>query len=140
MDKKSQELARTIGKQIAKARRSLDLTQEEAAERIGITVEYYGRVERGRALPSLFTFVQISVALQVSADSLISLGEIMARPVAVPPPWFAAPQLGEDKQLGRLFRRLRRVHPEVIGFVEAMLKPLERLFSQKDKKTPRDGK
>jgi transcriptional regulator with XRE-family HTH domain len=136
----TQELARTIGKQIAKARRALDLTQDEASERIGITVEYYARLERGQSLPSLFTFVQISLALEVSTESLISLGEITARPVAVAPPWFSTPQTDENKQLRRLFRRLRRVPPEVVAAVDAVVKQLERFIGKQRRKKPRNGK
>jgi transcriptional regulator with XRE-family HTH domain len=136
MNKKYQELARTLGKQMAKARRTLDITQEEAAERIGITVEYYGRVERGRALPSLFMFVRISTALQVSTDSLLNLGDL--RSVPMPPAWFSAPEPGEDKRLGRLLRHLRRRPPEVIAFMETILAPLERLLGHQKK--PRNGK
>jgi transcriptional regulator with XRE-family HTH domain len=139
-NQRTQELARTIGKQIAKARGALGITQEEAAERIGITVEYYARLERGQSLPSLLTFAQMSVALEVSAESLMSLGDIAAKPIAaVPPPWYSAPQAEESKQLRRLFRRLRSLPPELVAAAESVVKQLERFLDKQQKKTPRDS-
>jgi transcriptional regulator with XRE-family HTH domain len=133
-NEQTRELARTIGKQIAKARRALDITQEEAAERIGITVEYYARLERGQSLPSLFTFGQLAVALEVSTDSLMALGDIEPRPIDAPPSWFSAPRTEESQQLKRLFRRLRRVPPEVVAVVEAVVKQLEHFIDTQRKK------
>jgi transcriptional regulator with XRE-family HTH domain len=137
-DQRTQELARTIGKQIAKARRALGITQEEAAERIGITVEYYARLERGQSLPSLLTFAQMSVALEVSAESLMSLGDVTARPIAAPPPWYLAPQTDESKQLSRLFRRLRGLPPELVAAAESVVKQLERFLDKQRKKGSRE--
>lgn len=131
---KKQELARTIGKQLAKARSALGLTQEEAAERIGITVEYYARMERGQAMPSLHTFAQITIALEVSSESLLGLGEITPRAIEAPPAWFSVPQTEDSKQLRRLFRRLRRVPPEIIKSVEGVVKELERFLDRQRKK------
>ncbi len=138
-DQRTQELARTIGKQIAKARRALGITQEEAAERIGITVEYYARLERGQSLPSLLTFAQLSVALEVSAESLMNLGDVTARPVEAPPPWYLPPQTEESKQLRRLFRRLRSLPPELVAAAESVVKQLERFIDKQRKKGSRDG-
>ncbi|ACY19299.1 helix-turn-helix transcriptional regulator [Haliangium ochraceum] len=137
---RTQELTRTLSKQLAKARSTLDVTQEEAAERIGITVEYYARIERGKALPSLLTFAQISVALEVSTESLLGLGEITQRSVSGLPAWFSPPQQEESKQLRRLFRRLRQVPPEVLSAVESVVKQLERFIENQRKRSSRsDG-
>lgn len=137
-NQRTQELARTIGKQIAKARRALGITQEEAAERIGITVEYYARLERGQSLPSLLTFAQMSVALEVSAESLMSLGDIASRPIATQPPWYSAPPTEESKQLRRLFRRLRALPPELVAAAESVVKQLEHFLDTQRKKGSRD--
>lgn len=136
---RAQVLSRTLSKQLAKARSALDLTQEEASERIGITVEYYARIERGKALPSLLTFAQIAVALEVSTDSLMQLGEITQRPVSGLPTWFSAPEEEVSKQLRRLMRRLRHVPPEVVNAVDSVLKQLERFIETQRRKAPRGG-
>lgn len=68
MDK---QLAKSIGAAARRARKALELTQEDAAERIGVSVEFYARIERGNSLPSVPTFVRIANSLGVSADTLI---------------------------------------------------------------------
>lgn len=40
-------------KKLKKAREKMGLTQEEVAEKAGVHVNYYARVERGEATPSL---------------------------------------------------------------------------------------
>lgn len=135
---RAQELAQTIGAHVRRVRESLGITQDEASERIGITVEYYARIERGKSLPSLLTFSQIAVALDVSADFLIGRSNAADRAAAAPPIWFAQPD-GESKQLRRLYRRLRRVPPEVVAAVDAVLKQLERFLARQRKKAPKDG-
>ena len=130
---RAQELARTIGAHLRQVREALEITQDEASERIGITVEYYARIERGKSLPSLITFAQIAAALDVSTDDLMGRGKETAVSPEWPPSWFAHPE-DESKQLRRLFRRLRRMPPEVISAVEAVLKQLERFVARQRKK------
>ena len=66
-------LALAIGKQARAARTFLNLTQEQAAERIGVSTDFYARMERGKALPSLVTFYRMTQALQIDANSLLEL-------------------------------------------------------------------
>jgi transcriptional regulator with XRE-family HTH domain len=134
---RAQKLARTIGARVRRIRESLGITQDEASERIGITVEYYARIERGKSLPSLLTFAQIAVALDVSADALIGRIDTKDRPAEAPPAWFAPPDQEESPQLRRLHRRLRRGPPELVAAVDAVLKQLERFIAGKRKKRPR---
>ncbi|ACY13217.1 helix-turn-helix domain-containing protein [Haliangium ochraceum] len=69
----SQNLATTIGKAVLKGRRELGLTQEEAAERLSISVHYYGRIERGMSLPSVTTLQRMAVVLRLKGDALLGL-------------------------------------------------------------------
>ena len=62
----------TIGKQIRKRRRELDLTQEELSELLGLSPGHLGTLERGWKLPSLETFIRICNVLGVSSDRLLS--------------------------------------------------------------------
>lgn len=61
----------TIGKNIRKYRLAKRLLQEELAEKIGLSVNYIGMVERGEKTPSLKTLVAILNALEVSADMVL---------------------------------------------------------------------
>lgn len=60
-----------IGNRIRNIRKSLGLTQEEAADRCGITASFYGNIERGSRKMSLETLVKVSQGLNVSADILL---------------------------------------------------------------------
>lgn len=133
---RAQKLAQSIGTRMRRARESLGITQDEASERIGITVEYYARIERGKSLPSLLTFAQIAAIFDVSPDVLMGFGEAMDRPTRALPSWFAQPD-DENPQLRRIQRRLRRVQPEIVSAIEAVLKQLERLLASQRKKGTR---
>lgn len=62
---------RSIGQQIRKYRIAQNLRQEDLAEKVGLSANYMGMVERGEKTPSLETFVHIANALGVSADMLL---------------------------------------------------------------------
>ncbi len=130
------DLAQTISAHVSKARDKLGITQEEASELIGITVEYYARIERGQSLPSLRVFAQIAIVLGVSADILIGRDESPLRANFMPPRWFEQNAQQDSKQLRRLIRRLRRVPPEVVAAMDAVLRQIERLLPGHRKKPP----
>ncbi|WP_428268672.1 helix-turn-helix domain-containing protein [Haliangium sp.] len=134
---RAQELANTIGVHIGNARRALGITQEEASERIGITVEYYARIERRQALPSLQVFAQIAAVLNVSSDILLGFDPTSPDPARAAPPWFELPEPDESKELQRLIRRLRRLPPEVVTAVDAVAKQLERFIDKQRQKRRR---
>lgn len=58
------------GRRIRENREALDLTQEQFAEKTGLTVNYIARVERGEAFPRLENLITIINALGVSADAV----------------------------------------------------------------------
>jgi transcriptional regulator with XRE-family HTH domain len=132
MDK---ELAESIGTAARSARTALKLTQEDAAERIGVSAEFYARIERGNALPSVPTLARISTSLGVSADSLLGRAAPLSgdsddgdEPPRVPapaqPPAPAPPADGPE--LRRLARRLRKASPVTLRLVALLVKELER--------------
>lgn len=64
-------LAKTIGGAAKTARVALGYTQEDAADAIGVSTEFFSRIERGRTLPSVPTLRRLAEALQVSVDKLL---------------------------------------------------------------------
>ncbi|ADO68772.1 helix-turn-helix domain-containing protein [Stigmatella aurantiaca] len=66
---------RTLGRNIRQARHRLGLTQEQMAERINMTPEVYGRMERGNLVPRLERFVVICRVLGETPNRLISSRE-----------------------------------------------------------------
>lgn len=63
------ELRRAVGLRIGEIRRSRGLTQEDAAERLGMLTPNYARIEQGRQNVTLDTIVRIAVALDVAVVS-----------------------------------------------------------------------
>lgn len=62
----------TIGKHIRAYRLQRNLRQEEMAERVGLSTNYYGAIERGEKIPSLETFLSILNTLEISADLVLA--------------------------------------------------------------------
>ena len=60
-----------MGDRIREARKKQNLTQEQLAEKLDVTVVYISQIERGLKLPSLPIFVKIVEILNVSADYLL---------------------------------------------------------------------
>lgn len=118
----NKELAKTIGIAARQARKALHLTQEDCAERIGVSVEFYARIERGTSLPSILTFARVVTALGVSADAL--LGRVPS--LATNTPSWSAPRPDESPEIRRLLRRLRKADPSSLRLVNLLLKELER--------------
>lgn len=69
------ELAKKFGAELRAARLRVGLTQEEAARRLGTAPMVLGRLEKGRAHPSLPMLRRLCVELNVGADRLLGLTE-----------------------------------------------------------------
>ena len=60
-----------IGERARAARTRLGLNQSEVAERVGISNEVYGRLERGLMTPRLTTFLRLCDVLRVEPNELL---------------------------------------------------------------------
>ena len=60
-----------IAKKLKSVRTIKQLTQLELAEKAGISPNYYAKVERGEAVPSLETFGKIVKALGVKSSDIL---------------------------------------------------------------------
>jgi transcriptional regulator with XRE-family HTH domain len=114
------DLAKQIGASARTARTRLGLSQADAAERAGISAEFYARIERGGTLPSTPTLVSMANALEVSADVL--LGRARDQAPRRHPPKIAA---GESAELRRLLRRLRAARPKTLRLLNLLARALE---------------
>jgi transcriptional regulator with XRE-family HTH domain len=114
-------LARTIGTATRAARVARKLTQEDAADLVGISLEFYARIERGKTLPSVGTLLKISTGLHVAADVLLGIDTLSdaarARLEAAADPEAAITR--------RLVRRIQRAKPSAIRLVNLLLIELE---------------
>lgn len=113
-------LARAVGQAARTARNALSLTQEDTAERIGVSTEFYARIERGRALPSVPTLVRMSAALGVSVDQLVGRSRVTGAAEQR-----AAWRPVDGPELRKVIRRLRRAKPRTVALINALVKELE---------------
>ena len=60
-----------IGEKIRECRNALNLTQQQLAEKVGITPRYLGDIERGSKVPKLETFIKLLNGLNASADYVL---------------------------------------------------------------------
>jgi transcriptional regulator with XRE-family HTH domain len=101
----------------------MEITQEELSERIGITSEALGRIERGSAMPSFPTFMRLCPALGATPDALLSENEAEQD---IP----QAPVNAEPKGFRLLVRTLRRLDSRqqrvVLGFARELLRSAHR--------------
>ena len=68
------DLGKVIGGRVREERRRLDLTQEELAERVGLSTNYIAHLERGSRGASLQTLEQVAGVLDVPVASLFVAG------------------------------------------------------------------
>ena len=72
-----------LGQRIRRQRKLMGFTQKEVAERAGISLPFYGHIERGTRKASLETTVDIANALGVSTDMLLQDSlDVMTKPLA----------------------------------------------------------
>ncbi|MBQ3016192.1 MAG: helix-turn-helix transcriptional regulator [Clostridia bacterium] len=60
-----------MGDRIRETRKKLNLTQEQLAEKLDITLTYISEIERGLKMPSMALFIKLVETLDVSADYLL---------------------------------------------------------------------
>lgn len=61
-----------LGKRVRRQRQALQWTQEELAERAGVSTSFVGHVERGSRKTSIETLVALANALDVTTDYLLA--------------------------------------------------------------------
>jgi len=64
---------RRVANRIQRARWRLGLSQEIAAERVGLTARYYADLERGRRNPTIETIFSVARAFKVSVGDLVDV-------------------------------------------------------------------
>ncbi|NMO22790.1 helix-turn-helix transcriptional regulator [Pyxidicoccus fallax] len=116
----NEELAITVGAAARAARVRLGLTQADVAERVGIAMEVYSRMERGKVLPSVTTLRRLCQVLRIGADTLLGLEvEGLDAPLEE---GVAEPAPGEDPpRLRRLVRALRALDPPQLKAVSQVV-------------------
>ena len=65
------EKLKPVGKRIQDARKALDITQADLADKLGISVSHMSSIETGRANFGVETLMKITEILKVSDDGLL---------------------------------------------------------------------
>jgi len=72
MPYKKDPLAADIGRRIASRRKQMGLTQAEAAEKAGLTQQFFASVETGSKNIRAESIIKVSRALNISTDFLLT--------------------------------------------------------------------
>jgi transcriptional regulator with XRE-family HTH domain len=68
-------MRKLVGENTARLRNSLGLTQEQLAERSGLSQQYLSGLERGKRNPTVLTLYELAVALRVDPADLLEAPE-----------------------------------------------------------------
>ena len=113
-------LAERIGSRARACREAAKLTQADVAERVGLQVEVYGRLERGKMLPSVPTLTRLGYVLGVSHDVLLGLAEERQGSAA------GSIDDGLSPELRRLLRSIRKLDREQLRLFVMLTNALQK--------------
>ncbi len=68
--RKNSKLPKQLGKRIQKRRKEIGLTQEQLADKIGVSRQYMGFIEQARNVPSVEVLEKIARNLKISLSDL----------------------------------------------------------------------
>jgi transcriptional regulator with XRE-family HTH domain len=120
------KLAANVGEVAREARQRVGLTQADVAERVGLATEVYGRLERGRMLPSVPSLRKLCIVLRTPSDSFLGLnsGEVatwVAEAESITPP-----EADESPELRRLMRTLRKLDASQLKLISLVAAALQK--------------
>jgi transcriptional regulator with XRE-family HTH domain len=120
-------LMKMIGENARKHRIARKLTQADVADAIGLSAEYYARVERGKAMPSIQTLHRMVLCLGSSADMFLGWTKHSdaTEQMDGQSGSTALPLQAEARPLRRLLRQLRQASPRARAFVDHVLGEME---------------
>jgi transcriptional regulator with XRE-family HTH domain len=130
------DLAERLGAEARRARLAQRLTQADVAERVDLSVEFYARLERGHALPSVPTLAALVRVLGLSADAVLG-PEASGGTAAIAREPIRFYELGSPVQR-RIYRRLQRASPALLRLVHEVLTSFDRAVEEATSPAPED--
>lgn len=103
------ELQTIFGANVRNHRKAKGLTQEALAERVEVSMETIGKIERGAAAPTFATAEKLALALEVQVTALFG-----NQPNSLP-------DGGRSKMLARISRSLSGLSEEQLSRVAKMI-------------------
>ncbi len=128
------ELASSIGAVCRRARLALGWTQLDAAERVGVSVEFYARIERGGTLPSAPTLRALGATLGASVSEMLGLAAGTAPRASTPPAERLGTEGHEERLRRRVGRRLEAAELPTLQLVNDLLVQLDRMAPRNAKR------
>ena len=127
------QLATMIGSAARKARERLGLAQVDIAERLGVSVSFYGRIDRGHDVPSVPTLYSMAFALETSANELLGKADSASSIASSARPRWPTSKgntADEPRELRRLTRQLRNASPQTLKAIDRLLTQIERMHDK----------
>jgi transcriptional regulator with XRE-family HTH domain len=121
----SKHLRRTLGAAARDARQALGSTQQQLSERLGVNVEFYGRIERGQAWPSVRVFARMVSVLGISGDTLLAI-DLTHAPKPAP-----LTRTDDSPEIRELIALVRKAGPDVVRLVDKLVRGIERVLAEK---------
>ena len=113
--RQEQRLRATLGRALRAARMRAGFTQADLAASIGKAPEVYGRLERGKMLPSVPTLFRLCMALRSGPHELLGFVPVASLPDAaqseLPPEVASTPEM---RRLLRLLGRLEALQRKLV--------------------------
>lgn len=106
-----EDILKRLGARIREERKKARLTQERFAERVGLSVDYIGYIERGKRAPYLRTLERIAKALGVEVYELFLFERRSQKPKA-------------EDAIKELILSVRNRAPEDIRLVASILRQI----------------
>jgi transcriptional regulator with XRE-family HTH domain len=123
--RQEQRLRTTLGEAARMARLRSGLTQADVAETIGTVTEVYGRMERGKLLPSVPTLFRLCLALHSGPHELLGFAPVARNAKKQPWAQLKAPSgMGDTPEVRRLMRRLSRLERSQLRLVQLIVASL----------------
>jgi DNA-binding XRE family transcriptional regulator len=123
--RQEQRLRTTLGAAARTARLRSGLTQADVAQTIGTVTEVYGRMERGKLLPSVPTLFRLCLALHSGPHELMGFAPVGRSSTKPPLGTLKLPAPLEDTpEVRRLMRRLGRLDASQLRLVQLIVASL----------------
>ena len=103
-----------IGENIRRFRRSRDLTQEELADRLGVSFQAVSKWERGDGLPDITMLPVLACFFRVTVDELLGMDDIRSREKLdnLNAQWAENNKAGRNRENVALMREALRLFPD----------------------------
>ena len=111
-------MAKKVGIIIRELRLKAALTQEQFAERVGISWPYIGQIERGDRAPSIKTLEKIAKGLDVTPDIFFNEDSILIEIGHLPKELL---EFSKDKKKRKLLSEINRLSDDQVIFLENLL-------------------